>query len=61
MARPKEFVPEEAIEKAMEVFWRKEYEATSVEDLVSAMHINRGSLYDTFGDKRKLFLACMDR
>ncbi len=61
MARPKEFVPEEAIEKAMEVFWRKGYEATSVEDLVSAMHINRGSLYDTFGDKRKLFLACMDR
>ena len=60
MARPKEFSPEEALEKAMHVFWHKGYEATSMEDLLSAMDINRGSLYATFGDKRELFLKAMD-
>ncbi len=40
----------------MEVFWRKGYEATSIQDLVESMGINRGSLYDTFTDKRTLFL-----
>ncbi len=61
MPRPKEFSPEQALDKAVEVFWRRGYEATSIEDLVAAMNINRGSLYDTFGDKQRLFLACMDR
>lgn len=61
MARPKEFNPDEAIEKAMHVFWHKGYEATSMEDLLSAMNINRGSLYATFGDKHELFLKAMDR
>ncbi len=60
MARPKEFDPEEAIEKAMHVFWHKGYEATSIEDLLDAMDINRGSLYATFGNKRDLFLKAMD-
>lgn len=61
MPRPKEFNPEEALEKAMQVFWRKGYEATSMEDLLTAMDLNRGSLYDTFGDKHQLFLKAMDR
>lgn len=61
MPRPKEFNPDEAIEKAMQVFWHKGYEATSMEDLLTAMDLNRGSLYDTFGDKRALFLKAMDR
>ena len=61
MPRPKEFIPDDAIEKAMQVFWHKGYEATSMEDLLSAMDLNRGSLYDTFGDKRQLFLKVMDR
>jgi TetR/AcrR family transcriptional repressor of nem operon len=61
MARPKEFNPEEALDKATEVFWRRGYEATSIEDLTTSMGINRGSLYDTFGGKHELFLACMDR
>lgn len=61
MPRPKAFNPDDAIEKAMQVFWHKGYEATSMEDLLSAMNINRGSLYDTFGDKRQLFLKVMDR
>lgn len=60
MARPKEFNPDEALDKAMHVFWHKGYEATSMEDLLSAMDLNRGSLYDTFGDKRQLFLKVMD-
>ena len=61
MPRPKEFNPDEAIDKAMQVFWHKGYEATSMEDLLTAMDLNRGSLYDTFGDKRTLFLKAMDR
>ena len=61
MPRPKEFNPDDAIEKAMHVFWHKGYEATSMEDLLTAMNLNRGSLYDTFGDKRQLFLKVMDR
>jgi TetR/AcrR family transcriptional repressor of nem operon len=61
MPRPKEFNPDEAIEKAMHVFWHKGYEATSMEDLLTAMNLNRGSLYDTFGDKRQLFLKVIDR
>lgn len=61
MPRPKEFIPEEALEKAMDVFWRKGYEATSIEDLVTHMGINRGSLYETFGDKHQLFSAALDR
>lgn len=61
MPRPKEFNPDDAIEKAMHVFWHKGYEATSMEDLLTAMNLNRGSLYDTFGDKRQLFLQVIDR
>jgi len=61
MPRPKEFIPDDAIEKAMQVFWHRGYEATSMEDLLTAMDINRGSLYDTFGDKRQLFLKVIDR
>lgn len=60
MSRPKEFNPHQALEKAMQVFWHKGYEATSMQDLLTAMDINRGSLYATYGDKRKLFLKAMD-
>ena len=61
MSRPKEFIPDEALDKALQVFWHKGYEATSMEDLLTAMNLNRGSLYDTFGDKRQLFLKVIDR
>ena len=46
--------PDDAIEKAMQVFSYKGYEATSMEDLLTAMNLNRGSLYGTFDDKRQL-------
>ena len=61
MPRPKEFNPDHALDKAMHVFWHKGYEATSMENLLNAMDLNRGSLYDTFGDKRQLFLKVLDR
>ena len=61
MARHKEFDRDEALHKAMEAFWSRGYEATSIQDLVKHMGINRQSLYDTFGDKHKLFLQALDR
>jgi TetR/AcrR family transcriptional repressor of nem operon len=61
MARQKEFDREEALQKAMEVFWSRGYEAASIQDLVKHMGINRQSLYDTFGDKHALYLQALDR
>ncbi len=45
----------------MAAFWSRGYEATSIDDLVQATGIGRGSLYGTFGDKRQLFLAALDQ
>lgn len=45
----------------MQLFWRQGYEATSMDDLVQVMGINRASLYGTFGGKRDLFLKALDR
>ena len=59
MARTKEFDKEEVLTKAMYTFLQNGYEGTSMQTLVSTMGINRGSLYDTFGDKRSLFLAAI--
>lgn len=59
MARPKEFDPERALAKAMNLFWRLGYEKTSTEALMKEMGIARQSLYDTFGDKRALYLKAM--
>jgi TetR/AcrR family transcriptional repressor of nem operon len=60
MARHKEFDRDEALQKAMEVFWSRGYEAASMQDLVKHMGINRQSLYDTFGDKHTLYLRALD-
>ena len=59
MARPKAFDCAQALLAAMQVFWVKGYEATSLEDLLAAMKIGRQSLYDTFGDKRALFMEAL--
>jgi TetR/AcrR family transcriptional repressor of nem operon len=59
MARNVEFIECEIIEKAMNVFWEKGYHATSMQDLVDAMQINRSSLYNTIGDKHQLFIKCV--
>ncbi len=61
MARRKEFDPEEALDRSMDLFWRRGYEASSLQDLVDHVGVNRQSLYDTFGDKHDLFLATLDR
>jgi TetR/AcrR family transcriptional repressor of nem operon len=55
MARPKEFDVDRALDAALEVFWSKGFGATSMQDLVDGMGINRGSLYDTFGSKDELY------
>jgi TetR/AcrR family transcriptional regulator, transcriptional repressor for nem operon len=60
MARPKEFDEQEALKKALDVFWCKGYADTSMQDLTAAMGISRQSLYDTYGDKRTLFLTVLD-
>src|SRR6201987_1941331 len=59
MARPKEFDPERALAKSMNLFWRFGYENTYLEALMKEMGIARQSLYDTFGDKRALYLKAM--
>ena len=61
MGRPKEFDPDVALERAMELFWEKGFQGTSMQELVDRMGINRGSLYTTFGSKEELFQATMDR
>ena len=59
MARSKEFDEERALAAAVEVFWRQGYENTSLEALMREMGIAKQSLYDTFGDKRALYLKSM--
>ncbi|AIQ35513.1 MULTISPECIES: TetR/AcrR family transcriptional regulator [unclassified Paenibacillus] len=59
MARPREFDEEKALDAAMQVFWEKGFEATSLSDLTSRMGIQRPSIYSTFGDKKGLFEAAL--
>jgi TetR/AcrR family transcriptional regulator, transcriptional repressor for nem operon len=61
MAGVKQFDPDEVLDRAMAVFWERGYEATSIQDVVEATGINRGSLYATFSDKKQLFLAVLAR
>jgi TetR/AcrR family transcriptional repressor of nem operon len=59
VGRRKQFDPAAALERAMEVFWLKGFQGTSVSDLLAAMAINRFSMYQTFGGKDELFLAAL--
>jgi TetR/AcrR family transcriptional repressor of nem operon len=61
MVRHKEFDPDEAVAGAMELFWQRGYEATSVQDLVERTGVGRRSMYDTFGDKHSLYLLALAR
>ncbi|RAR57811.1 TetR family transcriptional regulator [Paraburkholderia unamae] len=61
MVRPREFDRDEALERALRVFWAKGYASTSTEDLLAAMNIGRQSLYNAFGDKRRLYLEALER
>ncbi len=60
MPRVKLFNEKEVLTKAMHLFWKQGYAATSVQDLVSHLGINRASLYDTFGDKEQLFFKAFE-
>lgn len=61
MARTKEFDPDVVLDRALEVFWERGYEATSMADLVARLGIARASIYGTFGGKRALYLKALDR
>ena len=61
MGRPRAFDVDKALDRALEVFWRKGYEGTSLPDLTEAMGINRPSLYAAFGNKESLFRKVLQR
>jgi AcrR family transcriptional regulator len=56
---PKQFDRDEALSRAIEVFWEQGYLGTSIEDLLEAMELSRSSMYSTFGDKKALFLEAL--
>ncbi|WP_030173106.1 TetR/AcrR family transcriptional regulator [Streptomyces sp. NRRL S-813] len=61
MARTKEFDPDAALRAALELFWRRGFEATSMSDLVEHLGVGRASIYATFGNKRELYLKALER
>lgn len=61
MARTKQFDEAEVLELAVSQFWKKGYNATSMQDLVDTLGLSRSSIYDTYTDKRQLFLASLDK
>lgn len=61
MARPREFDEEEVLDAAVECFWRRGLESTSIRDLAEASGVNQPSLYNAFGGKRELFAQALER
>ena len=59
VGRPREFDEDAALESAMNAFWEKGYEATSLADLCACTGLHKGSLYQAFGDKHTLFLRAL--
>jgi len=60
MARSKDFDEDEVLNKAVNLFWLKGYNGTSMQDLVDGLGISRSSLYDTYGDKHTLFIRALE-
>jgi TetR/AcrR family transcriptional repressor of nem operon len=60
MARTKDFDEIEVLGKAIDIFWHKGYNGTSMQDLVDGLGISRSSLYDTYGDKHTLFIKALE-
>jgi TetR/AcrR family transcriptional repressor of nem operon len=61
MGRPREFDPEAALDRAVDVFWTQGFDATSLRDLLQAMDLSKSSFYQTFSSKGELYLRCLDR
>ncbi|MFE4709235.1 MULTISPECIES: TetR/AcrR family transcriptional regulator [unclassified Paenibacillus] len=61
MPRTKEFDEDAVLLKAMGLFWEQGYEKTSMQELVSHMGVHKGSMYDTFGDKKTLYIKALKR
>lgn len=61
MARPREFNEAQVLDKAVQVFWARGYDGTHMSALMQATGLSKSSLYDTFGSKRALYLAALDR
>ena len=61
MPRVKRFDENEVLAKAMHLFWKRGYAATSIQDLVDHLGINRASIYDTYGDKERLFFLAFQQ
>ncbi|MBU3862781.1 TetR/AcrR family transcriptional regulator [Streptomyces sp. 4503] len=57
--RPREFDRQQTLERALKLFWSRGYGATSIQDLVEALAVERGSLYGAFGDKRRFYLEAV--
>lgn len=60
MARTKDFDENEVLTKAIQLFWHKGYNGTSMQDLVDGLGISRSSLYDTYGDKHTLYIKALE-
>jgi AcrR family transcriptional regulator len=60
MARPRSFDEDEVLRVARDQFWSTGYAATSVDDILTATGLGKGSLYGAFGDKHRLFLRVFD-
>lgn len=61
VGRPREFDEDQALDAAMQAFWAKGYEATSMADLMAVTGLHKGSIYQAFGDKHSLFVQALNR
>jgi TetR/AcrR family transcriptional regulator, transcriptional repressor for nem operon len=59
--RPRDFDEGDVLDRAVDIFWRQGYEATSLDQLLAAMKLGKGSMYHNFGNKREVFKLALDR